>query len=112
MKHLPLTDISVPIACTLDAVDRPARRALLEQMRANTTSVSLVDGGVCLTFDSASRSIFEDFSVAEKHCCEFFDFDLGRDRLRWTAPESAAELMGEIRDFFDHQVHEGPRPSK
>ena len=103
MKELPLFDVQVPIACTIESHQKPRRRQLLEQMREVQTGVERTEDGVLLSFPRDSGGIFEEFSLAEKQCCAFFGFHLGVGELIWVAPPGASAIMDAVYAFLsDH----------
>jgi hypothetical protein len=100
VKELPLFDAQVPIACTIDAAQRPARRDLLEKMRVSTVGVERTGSGVLLSFPPSADGLFEEFTVLEKRCCAFFGFGFESGELRWEAPPDALPIMDAVYRFF------------
>jgi hypothetical protein len=96
-----------PIACTLDASDRPqrdrdirglGRDALLSLDRGAQTAI--------LRFrpEPGVRRRVEAIAAAEGDCCAFFDFDLAETSeaitLTIAAPDGGEPIMNELASMF------------
>jgi hypothetical protein len=101
-KLLPLYDDSAPIACTIGAEEIPDRIAIVERMRAATTSLERTETGLLLQFprEPEIEADVRRFVVDEKRCCQFWGFAVieGDDEivLRWDGPPSAGELLDRL----------------
>lgn len=100
MKRLPLYDQVADIACTLEETDKPARRTLVNVLRAQVTTVERVENGILLRYPAAAKSLFAEFATLESGCCAFFGFDVHAEQMRWEAPPTASELMDALYRFF------------
>jgi len=93
---------ATPIACTLEAADRPGRVAAWEAALARVASREAIDGGVRLSLvPGEPLAALVDLVVAEQACCSFFAFAVTVDGrgagLEVTAPPEAQEL---VRSLF------------
>lgn len=89
----------IPIACTLEPSDLPARLQQWRDVVAESTGRDEVEGGVRLRFDRSPglAARLADLAEAEHGCCGFFDFAiaLGPDgtSLTVTAPPEARAMV-------------------
>lgn len=99
---LPLHDDTAPIVCTIGPDEKAERIAIINRMRASTTSIERTDTGLLLQFPrtDAIRADLDRFAVDEKRCCQFWGFAVvdGADdlALRWDGPATAGELLDRI----------------
>lgn len=69
---------AVPVACTLDAADRPSRMAAWDELLAQVTERERLDAGIRLTFppDPMLAGRLGELAVREQACCAFLTFAL------------------------------------
>jgi hypothetical protein len=90
---------TIPIACTLEPSDLPARLAQWQSLVAEAVGRDEVDGGVRLRFAAAPglAARIAALAEAEQGCCGFFDFTvaLGPDGVSLTvaAPAEARSMV-------------------
>ncbi len=105
-KLIPIYDDTAPIACTITDAEIPERIELIERMRAAMISIDRTPTGLVLHFPDrpAVRADLATFAVDEKRCCQFWGFDIIDETdgvaLRWDAPPTADELVGQLQTFF------------
>lgn len=67
-------------ACTLDAVELPARLAEWHALRDRATAIEPVDGGARLSFEAKEAlALIADLIARESACCSFYTFSLRVD---------------------------------
>ena len=67
-------------ACTLDAVELPARLAEWHALRDRATAIEPVDGGARLSFEAnEALAPIADLIARESECCSFYTFSLRVD---------------------------------
>lgn len=100
----------IPIACTLDGDDLPARlaawREVLEAAQGRMTSP---DGSVRLELGTSyDLGTLAALVAAEQQCCAFFSFAITVDRrgvgLEVSAPDGAQALVAELFGLPDHDA--------
>jgi hypothetical protein len=83
----------IPIACNLDRVELPERRAELAALGEAMTAVEAEGVHARLCFPADRRDALTRFVQAESSCCPFFEFDLTDENdsvaLIVTAPDDA-----------------------
>ena len=89
----------IPIACTLEPTDLPARLADWRALVAEAVERQEVEGGVRLRFPPVAglASCIAALAEAEHGCCGFFDFTLAigpeGTSLTVTAPAEARAMV-------------------
>jgi hypothetical protein len=82
---------TIPIACSLEAAERPQREASLKGLGRTLAAVEAEGLEARLAFPSIRRADLEAFVEAESGCCPFFDFAITdedeRVHLEVRAPE-------------------------
>ncbi len=82
---------TIPIACSLDQADLPARGEQMAELGQVMTAIEAEGCEANLTFPVSRRRDVEDFIRAESSCCPFFEFSLaeaGNDlKLSVSAPD-------------------------
>ena len=108
MKRIPLYDATVPIVCTIDATEIPARRELLDRIRASVLAVERTPDGFVLQLSSNREADVRAFVNDEKRCCGFWGFDVTRDTdtvaLRWDGPPDVAPLVDQLVAYFRREA--------
>lgn len=90
---------TIPIACTLEPTDLPARLAAWHAVAAESVGEEGVDGGVRLRFARTPglAGRLAELAEAEQGCCGFFEFRLGLTpdavTLDITAPADAQPMV-------------------
>ena len=90
---------TIPIACTLQPSDLPARLAEWQSLVAEAAGRDEVEGGVRLRFSPATglAARIATLAEAEQGCCGFFDFALAIGpeglSLTVTAPAEARSMV-------------------
>ena len=92
---------TTPIACTLDATERPARLEDWKGMLAHVTARESFDGGVRLALDAATpMDRLALLCAAEQSCCGFFAFAITFDgrgaALEVQAPADAQAVVASL----------------
>ena len=102
-----MTEISLPIACTLNPTEMPQRAEEIGALgRDGLLGVERGERQVSLRFqrDPAIRRRVEGIVAAESRCCGFLDFTVsdGEDAtvLTIAAPAGAEPVMHELADLF------------
>jgi hypothetical protein len=102
-----MTEITPPIACTLDPAQMPQRGDEIRALgRDGLEAVERRERDVTLRFrpDPAIRERVEGIVAAESSCCAFLDFTLAATddatMLTITAPEGAERAVHELADLF------------
>jgi hypothetical protein len=94
----------LPIACSLTAAERPARRAALVDLVEHALIDARVTGRVTLHRDQHSEAALDAFVRAERECCPFFDLDVSTtpDTLVLTigGPPEADTIVADLVDWF------------
>jgi DNA-binding transcriptional MerR regulator len=98
------TVLAAPVACTLDAGERPARLAAWSELLAIARDRELIDGGVRLRFplepELAGR--LAELAAREQACCSFFTFTLQPSTAAVTLDVRApAEAAGAVTEMFE-----------
>jgi hypothetical protein len=108
-RPVPVTADDVPIACTLDAADVPARLELLGHLRKASSGVVRTSAGLRLRFpaEPAVEADVRRFAVDEQRCCTFWTFDVadagdgdGEVVLRWDGPPAAQPILDGLHAFL------------
>jgi hypothetical protein len=84
---------AIPIACSLDQAERPARAERMAALGRDLEAVDVDGREASLRFIADRRQALEDFVRAESVCCPFFSLEIvaepDRVRLEVSAPEDA-----------------------
>ena len=89
----------LPIACTLEATDRPARVDEWRALIAHAEHQTQIEGGYRVDFAPGSVTVASVSDLAEREmgCCAFFSFTVGEHDGRVTldvvAPEEALPVV-------------------
>lgn len=92
----------IPIACSLDSGDIPARLAEWRALAGRAQGHEPIAGGTRLRFapEPTLAATAADLAAREQGCCGFFTFTLtitaGDLMLDVTAPDDASPLVGEL----------------
>jgi MerR family copper efflux transcriptional regulator len=86
-----------PIACTLDAQDRPARLARARELGEQALAgLNVGDGSALLRFQGHYEAV-DALVAAERACCPFFEFTITRHgentEVEIVAPEGGELLL-------------------
>jgi ABC-type uncharacterized transport system YnjBCD substrate-binding protein len=102
-----VTEVTPPIACTLDPAEMPQRGDEIRALgRDGLEAVERGERHVTLRFrpDPAIRKRVEGIVAAESRCCAFLDFTLAdaddATVLTVAAPEGGEATMHELSDMF------------
>jgi hypothetical protein len=102
-----MTEVTPPIACTLDPAEMPQRGAEIRALgRDGLEAVERRERRVTLRFrpDAAIRKRVEGIVAAESSCCAFLDFTLAdaddATVLTIAAPEGAERAVYELANLF------------
>jgi hypothetical protein len=102
-----VTDISLPIACTLDPAQMPQRGDEIRALgRDGLEAVERGELSVTLHFrrDPSIRARVEAIVAAESRCCAFLDFTVTEAEdatvLTIAAPEGAQPALHDLADLF------------
>jgi hypothetical protein len=102
-----MSEITPPIACTLDPAQMPQRSDDIRTLgRDGLEAVERSERHVSLRFrrDPAIRMRVEGIMAAESNCCAFLDFTLtdtdDATVLTIAAPEGGQTTMNELADLF------------
>ena len=110
MDLIPIYDATAPVACTADSSEFPVRLEQIDRLVAFGPTVERSPHGLLLHFPDRPEvgAEVEDFTVAEKGCCNFWGFDVstadGRTTLRWDGPPEVAELLDQLAGVFEGAV--------
>jgi hypothetical protein len=98
---------STPIACTLDAAERPQRERDIRDLGSEALlSVDRDARSATLRFrpEPGIRERVEAIARAEARCCAFLDFDVAETpeavRLTIVAPAGGEPMMNELASMF------------
>ncbi|MFZ6005613.1 MAG: hypothetical protein ACOYXM_16945 [Actinomycetota bacterium] len=100
----------IPIACTLDGDDLPARLAAWrEVLEASQESMTSPDGSIRLELGTSyDLGTLASLVAAEQQCCAFFSFAITVDQrgvgLEVSAPDGAQALVAELFGLPDHDA--------
>jgi MerR family copper efflux transcriptional regulator len=102
-----MTEITPPVACTLDSAETHQRRDAIRALgRDGLQAVERGEQHVTLRFrpDPAIRERVAGIVAAESRCCAFLDFTLAATddatMLTITAPEGAEPAVHVLADLF------------
>jgi hypothetical protein len=102
-----MTEISPPIACTLDPAQMSQRGDEIRALgRDGLEAVERGELSVTLHFrrDPSIRARMEAIVAAESRCCAFLDFKIAREEdataLTIVAPEGGEAAMHQLADLF------------
>jgi len=104
-----MSNIQVPIACTLDATSHKRRVEWVRGLMSQALRSHRRDGPKLeLVFDASSRAAVQTLMRQEKACCAFLDFALAEaDRLitlTITVPSRAADAADDLLAPFNPPV--------
>ena len=89
--------------CTIDAAEIPARRELLDRIRASVLAVQRTPDGFVLQLSPDREADARAFANDEKRCCGFWRFDVTTRAdavaLRWDGPPDVAPLVERGHDL-------------
>lgn len=103
---LPLYDVTAPVVCTISPEDKADRIAVMNRMRAATTSIERTHIGLLLHFprEAALEAAVRRFALDEKRCCQFWGFAVVADDdelvLRWDGPPTAGPLLDTLESVL------------
>jgi len=101
-RPVPIYDATAPIICSIDAGEVQERIELFERLRHEHVRLDRTEHGVLLHFPDRPHveADLRRFAEAEKRCCSFWGFEIGRIHvevtLRWDAPPAAGEIVGRL----------------
>jgi hypothetical protein len=94
----------VPIACSLTAEQRPARRAALVELVEHALIDARVSGRAVFRRDERAEEALAAFVRAERECCPFFDLDVRVEDhtlvLEISGPAEAEPLIAALVEAF------------
>ena len=104
VTRIPVYDATAPIVCTIDVAEVPARRALIERMRASVLGVERTPDGLVLQLPPEREADARGFAIEEKRCCGFWGFEVTVEgnaiTLCWDGPPDVAPLFEQLAAFF------------
>ena len=79
-ERLPIYDATAPIVCTIDEGEVQERIELFERLRTEHVQLDRTPHGVLLHFPARAdvEADLRRFAEAEKRCCTFWGFEIGR----------------------------------
>jgi hypothetical protein len=104
--RIPISDETVPIACTIAAHEVGERIALIERLRRHLARIERTPHGLLLHFapEADIEADVRRFAVDEKRCCQFWGFAVAVTAeavtLRWDGPPSAGALVASLHAWF------------
>jgi len=104
VTRIPVYDATAPIVCTIDVAEAPARRALIERIRASVLGVERTPDGLVLQLPPEREADARGFAIEEKRCCGFWGFEVTLEgnavTLCWDGPPDVAPLFEQLAAFF------------
>ena len=104
MTRIPVYDAMAPIVCTIDVAEVPARRALIERIRASVLGVERTPDGLVLQLPPEREADARGFAIEEKRCCGFWGFEVTVEgnaiTLCWDGPPDVAPLFEQLVAYF------------
>ena len=106
MDLIPLYDDTKPITCTAGAEEIPQRIEQVEHMREHLDRIERTPYGLLLHFPDRDEidANLRRFVTDEKRCCQFWGFDIERDRgelrLRWDGPPTVNDSFDQLLALF------------
>ena len=101
-ERLPIYDATAPLVCTIGAGEVQERIELFERLRLEHVQLDRTAHGVLLHFPARAdvEADLRRFADAEKRCCGFWGFEIGRTghdlTLRWEAPPAAGDIVDRL----------------